>query len=417
MAVASSRICDVAVIGAGVVGMAVADALARRGADVTVLEHLPRSGSGCSLSNAGLICPSHSYPFATSEDFLQAGRWVLRPGSPFAVRPQLQLVPWLARLLTSTRKSRFTRSANLLTDLARESLALHSALNESGLATGFTQSGLLDVYETGRAFERGVSRAARNTKLGLAPEILASSDIAQVEPELDRPVAGGILYPNEAYCDPAKVVNALGSSAVRNGARVWHGLRVKRVEVNGQFVRLWSEKESVRSRVAVIAAGVGSRDVAATTGARLPIEAGKGFSVDLSYGGSTSGLRRPLMLQERRVAVTPFEESVRFAGMMHLGRWDRRVDPRAVASLRRTAEDMFARARGAELVSSWSGLRPCTPDGVPLVGWLRSGRVAVATGHGMLGVTLAPITGEIVADLLDGTPCRFIGALNPKRFR
>jgi D-amino-acid dehydrogenase len=408
---------DVAVIGAGVVGLSVAESLAGRGASVVIIDRADQWGAGCSRANAGLICPSHSYPYASRQDLIQAARWLFREGTPFAVRPHAGLVPWLVRFLASTSEKQVERSAELLIDLAHESLALYQALDGSGAAIGFRQTGLLDVFETKRAFERGVKHTSRAARTGLIAEVLGAADVAREEPSIATPMAGGVLYPNEAYCDPVKVVNMLGTAAVRRGARSILGVVARRIENCGQSVCVWADDQAIWSKTVVIAAGVGSAGLARTVGVRLPLQPGKGYSVDLAPDGLGLCLRRPMMLQERRVAVTPFGNRVRLAGMMHVGHWDTRIEPSAVRSLQRTATSTLVDAQRARMIGSWCGLRPCTPDAIPLVGWVRHGRVALATGHGMLGVTLAPITGRIVADLLDGTASRFTRPVSPDRFR
>ena len=362
---------------------------ARAGASVVVLETGDGWGPGCSLGNAGWVCPSHARPFATSADLANAFRWLFRRDSPFGVRPTPALVPWLARLLRFTvDRGHALRVSSALHDLACESQTMHAAYAASGIETGYEQRGLLDVYRTAASF-RPVSRG---------DGVLGEADARAVEPMLHGRIAGAVLHPDDAHCDPARFVAAVGCAAERAGARLLTGRRVSRLRGIESGVELRIGAETMRAGTVVVATGAHTR-------ALLPgaaIVSGTGYSIDLTSETASMPVR-PLFLSEARVAITPLSGRLRLAGTMVLEREPRlELDPRRLEGIRRAGVEALPAWAEARSSAGWAGARPCTFDGLPRVG--RRGRVIVAAGHGMLGVTLAPITGRLVRGIVDGRP-------------
>jgi D-amino-acid dehydrogenase len=407
---------DVAVIGAGAVGASIALELSKRGRDVTVLESGSDWAAGCSWGNAGLICPSHAGPWATSSDIGQAMRWMLRPDSPLGIKPSPALVPFMGRLLTA-REQNVRRATELSRQMCRDSLALHEKMAGAGFDTGFHRSGLLDVYETGAGLERGRRGAEQHLAAGVRCQVLDRQSVLDLEPGLHPELAGGVFFPDEAHCDPARFVVAVGGAALAAGATLATGAEVLAMQASGRSVDLTTTAGAVRADNVIVAAGAWSATLIRALGRPVPIQGGKGYTVDLPNDDRTP-LKRPLMLQESRIAVTPLDGRLRFAGTMQFAGLDQSIDQRRVASVHRAGTRMLPAWRESAVARIWSGLRPCTPDGLPLIGWLRDDMpVALATGHAMLGLTLAPVTGELVADLLDGTERKEFAMLNPGRFR
>ena len=412
----SERRTDVAVIGAGAVGASIALELSNRGRKVTVLERGPDWASGCSWGNAGLIVPSHAGPWATSSDIGQAMRWIFRADSPLGMKPSRSLVPFMGRLLLSREGS--VRSATALSrHMCRDSIDLHAKLSEGGLGTGFHQSGLLDVYETRAGLERGLRGAERHLEAGVRCEVLDRKGVIELEPGLNPELAGGVFFPDEAHCDPAGFVEAVGRAALAGGATLITGTDVLAMESVGKEVDLITTTGMLRADVVIVAAGSWSGTLTRALGRPVPLQGGKGYTIDLP-NGERAPLKRPVMLQEERIAVTPLDGRLRLAGTMQFAGLDESIDQRRVAAVHRAGTRMLPAWQDSEIARIWSGLRPCTPDGLPMIGWLRDDMpVAVATGHAMLGLTLAPLTGVLVADLLGGVERAELAALDPARFR
>lgn len=409
------RQADVVVVGAGAVGASIALELSRRGRQVVVLDRGAGWAAGCSWGNAGLICPSHAGPWATAQDVGQAARWILRPDSPLGIRPSLALVPFMGRLLTAPA-DKVRRATELSRRLCRDSLALHEAFAGGGMDTGFHRSGLLDVYETNAGLARGDRGADRHREAGVSCTVLDATQVHALEPALREEVAGGVLFPDEAHCDPARFVETVGAAAIAAGSTLLTGTDVLAIEKSGPTVDLTTTSGLVRAGVVVVAAGVWSGPLARALGRPVPLQGGKGYTIDLPNEGRTP-LNRPLMLQEARIAVTPLDGRLRLAGTMQFEGLDETIDPRRVAAVHRDGMRMLPAWGDAAVERIWCGLRPCTPDGLPLVGWLRDDMpIALAAGHAMLGLTLAPVTGQLVGDLLERSDRDELTWLSPGRF-
>jgi D-amino-acid dehydrogenase len=395
---------DVVVVGAGAIGAASAYELARRGARVTVLErsHVSR---GCSYGNAGLICPSHAEALANPEALRAGMGWLARRDSPFHLRPRPALVPWLARFGAAARPSRSTPASAALRTLAEASLAVHERQADGGLPTSFERRGILSVFESERAFARG---AAVN---GAQP--LTAAAAREVEPALAPGIAGALFHPREGHCDPAAYVAALLGAAREYGAEVRSGVELLRLRRSGE---LETTAGSVRAGAVVLAAGTWTRGLARAVGVHLPLEAAKGYHVEVEDSSLRAGI--PIYMEEARVIATPLAGRLRLAGTLDLSGLDMSVDPVRVQALGHAARRTLTLAGNARTVGVWRGLRPCTPDGLPAIGRAPGVEgVFLATGHAMLGITLAPATGEIVASLVSGErPAHDVEPFDPSRF-
>lgn len=410
-----SSSADVAVIGAGAVGASIAFELGRRGRQVVVLEQGPGWAAGCSWGNAGLICPSHAGPWATAQDVAQAARWMLRKDSPLGIRPSATLLPFLGRLLAA-RERTVLRATELSRRMCSDSLALHESMSQHGIDTGFRRTGLLDVYATARGLDRGAEGVKRHRQAGVRCTVMDRADVHALEPALEQEVSGGVFFPDEAHCDPVRFVEAVGSAAGLVGATLHAETKVLEMAKVDLGVELTTTTGVVRAGTVVVAAGAWSEPISRRLGRSIPLQSGKGYMVDLS-DEEHRPLERPLMLQEARIAVTPLEGRLRLSGTMQFAGLDESIDLRRVTAIRRESMRMLPGWEGAAISRIWSGLRPCTPDGLPIVGWLRRDMpIVLATGHAMLGLTLAPITGKLVADLLEGSDREELAGLRPDRF-
>jgi D-amino-acid dehydrogenase len=381
---------DVVVVGAGVVGVCAAYELARAGAKVTVLERGSGWGEECSWGNAGLLVPSHARPIAAPENLRSGLRWMVRRDSPFGMRPQPSLAPWLLRYARASTPTRAAAGEALQRSLSVEGLQRFDQLAAEGIDGGYRRSGLLTVHGS---HHHAVEEAESETGRALGARLLAPAEARQLEPALTGPLQAAVLFPDEAQCDPIRLVADVAAAAQRAGAEFRSGVEVREVAQEAGGVRVGD----LRAGHAVIAAGVWSGALAASLGAGLPLVAGKGYAVDYE----PSALRMPLYLYDARCVANPMSARLRLTGGLVLGRGEDGGDPRRVEAIRRVAAATLGVATPSR---EWSGLRPCTPDGLPVIGpHPRADRVVLATGHGMLGVTLGPLTGRLVAGLVAGT--------------
>jgi D-amino-acid dehydrogenase len=380
---------DVAVVGGGAIGVCCALELARRGARVTLFERGPELASGCSSGNAGLICPSHSTPISNPASLRNGLRWMWKRDSPFYLRPRPAVLPWLVRFARAA--SRSAAGTEVIRSLSLASLELHAKLGTE-LDTSFERTGTLNVYATEAGLEGGAREGERS---GLRFDVLDADETRELEPSLIGPVIGSVRYPDEARVDPKRFVDAAGRAAAAAGVTIRTGTEVHALD-------------DLEADTVVVAAGAWSR-----TFVDLPLEGGKGYHVDFERDGSDP--RMPTWVQETWTIATPLPDRLRLSGTLELAGLDLTISQPRVDAIRAGGDRWFRGLAERTAIDTWAGLRPCLPDGLPAIG--RLGRTVVATGHAMKGVSLAPITGRLVAQLVAGEqPDHDLTPFDPNRF-
>ena len=409
---------DVVVVGGGAIGACCALELVQRGARVTLLERGGDLAWGCSAGNAGLICPSHATPLANPAALRDGLRWMGKKDSPFYLRPRPSVLPWIARFVKASAPQRARASSAVIRELALASLAMHAELAERGLDTGLERRGSLSVYQQADAFAGARHEAEEARRMGLRVDVLDRGAARELEPSVGGEPAGAVFYPDDAHCDPQRFVQAVGAAAVDAGAEVRTRVEVLGVRRrNGRAESLQTTSGEVKAGVVVLAAGAWTPALARTLGLYVPVEGGKGYHVDLE--AATGDPRIPVWSHETRVIATPLRGRLRLAGTLELAGLDERINKVRVDAIVKAARRLVAGLEGRRVVEVWRGLRPCTPDGLPIVGRPPSlENVVLATGHAMMGLTLAPVTGRLVGEILtEQAPSHDLRPLRPERFQ
>ncbi len=410
------------IVGGGVSGLASAYYALGKGHAVTLLESGPPDHDCCSLGNAGFISPSHFIPLAAPGVIGKALRWLGDPESPFYVRlrPDPEFIAWSLRFWLASSPARAHRAGPLLRDL---NLASRSLFEELADATAnefqLTREGLLLLFQSRAALAEEARHAARAEALGLPAAVLDGEGVRSLEPGLSLDVAGGVHYPLDAHVTPYRFCGAMTRLVrERSGLIVWNAA-VTGWRASGRRVSAArTEAAEYPADEFVVAAGAWSAALLRKLNVRLSLQPGKGYSLTLASPPELP--RRSLLLQEARVAVTPMGSALRVGGTMELGSRSSGINPPRVRGILRSLARYLPalEPRVFEGVAPWSGLRPCTPDGLPYLG--RTSRwenVVVATGHAMLGMSMGPITGKLVAELISGeTPSIDLAALRPERY-
>jgi D-amino-acid dehydrogenase len=247
--------------------------------------------------------------------------------------------------------------------------------------------------------------------------VLDAAGARELEPAVSPAVAGAAYYPDEAHCDPLRFVNAVGRAAAEAGATIRTGVDVVGFGRScGRIERVHTTAGAETAGTVIVAAGAWTPAVVRELGVFVPVEGGKGYHVELDPDAAP---RIPLFLQESRVIATPLEGRLRLAGTLELAGLDLSVDRVRVAALLKAARRNMAGFDAPPVRAVWRGLRPCAPDGLPIVGRAPGySNLVLATGHAMMGLTLAPVTGRILGDLVLGrSPRDDAAALAPDRFR
>ena len=417
-----SRAGRVVIVGGGVIGLSCAHYLLDRGHRVKVLERGGPDRDCCSLGNAGFISPSHILPLAAPGVVGQALRSVGNPESPIYVRPRLdaEFLSWGVRFWRAATAARAHRAGPLLRDLNLLSRSLYQEIADStGDDFGLEREGLLMLFRSGKALEREARHAARVRELGMPAEVLDASQVAEREPGVTFDVCGGVFYPLDAHLTPQRFVAALARSITERGGTIAWNTEALDWRREGRQIRavITSCGESIGEEF-VLAAGSWSSRLARRVGLALPLEPGKGYS--LTIDAPRERPRRALLLEEARVAVTPMGTTLRVGGTMELAGFDPRVGSARVRGIVGSLVRYLPAFRTEDFASvrPWHGFRPLSPDGLPYIG--RSGRfenLAVATGHAMMGLSMGPITGKLIAEQLSGErPSVDLTALSPDRY-
>jgi len=406
---------DVAVVGGGVVGIACSLELAGRGAKVLVLER-DRVGHGCSYGNAGWLTPSLAAPLANPNLIFKSRVWVLDAESPLYIQPRVDpsFLRWLAGFLLSARRDRFARGAAALVELCRVSVNLWEALaRRSPEGFGFERHGLVEVLEQPEAIEASRAGIERLKKSGIRAEFWSPDEVREREPAIVGRQVGAWYFPDDAHCEPYPAVRALAAEAVRVGVTIAEDTEVYGTSADGGGPRrLVTTRGVVAADSVVLAAGSWSEGVGRPFGLRIPVLGGKGYAFVLPP--LEKHPTRSIYLAARKIAVNPHKDALRVAGTLELVRNDLSINERRLNAVLRGAQEMLAIPRQPVVREVWRGLRPCTPDGMPLIGRARGrGDLWLATGHQMIGLKASLGTARLLGELMEGKTPSF----DPEPFR
>ena len=411
---------QIVIIGAGIIGLSVATECARRGHRVTVVEREPETRNGCSFGNAGMVVPSHFIPLAAPGMVGLGLKWMWNPESPFYIQPRLDwdLFTWALRFANACTRRHVERAAPLLRDLHLASREAYVRFADSGEDFGLVQKGLLILCQTARTLEEESHTAAKARALGIPAEVLDARQTAALDPGVTMDIHGAVYYPRDCHLRPERYLDALERRIRDAGGELRFETAVtgwRREE--RRIAAVQTSAGEIGGDEFILCGGSWSPEIVRGLGLRLPMQAGKGYSVTVPKPIELPQICS--ILCEARVAVTPMGAGLRFGGTMEIAGLDERINRRRVAGITKSASRYFPNFRPEhfEGLEPWCGLRPCSPDGLPFLG--RGGRFSnliVATGHAMMGLSLAPVTGELAAQLVDHEPPRFdLHLLSPER--
>lgn len=395
----------IVVVGAGVVGLACAFELLQDGHDVVVLD-CAQAGQAASHGNAAKIAIAEAGPVPAPGMLLQGLKWMMRSDSPLYVKPSLS-PPFLRFMLQMARnctEKQFRLGLETNLRLAEKSNDMLDEWQSAGLEFEMHQRGVLLAYENSEAFEARLQYQEVFDVYGANVEVLDRSGVSRVEPALADRIQHGLFYSGDRQIEPDSLTSALVANIVKFGGAVHEGTRVLGFDsgVRGVSAVRTSDGAIYECAGVVLAAGVWTTALAAQLGVSLPILPGKGYSVD--YSPASLNLRTSLTLEDAHVAITPLNGIVRVAGTMEFSGFGAAINVKRVAAIERAAQDNLRHWDStAPHREPWVGLRPMTPDGLPVVGPLTvDGNVWVASGHAMLGLTLAPTTGRSIREMVRG---------------
>ncbi|WP_240311554.1 NAD(P)/FAD-dependent oxidoreductase [Nocardioides houyundeii] len=386
---------NVAVVGAGMVGLATAWHLQERGVTVTVLD---RTGiaAGSSWGNAGWLTPGLATPLPEPAVLKYGLRAVVSPKAPVyvPVTTDRRLLSFLVRFARNSTMPRWRSAMSALVPINSLALEAFEELRRGGVeAPTLEARPFLAAYRTREETETLLEEIAHIRQSGqpLEHDVLSGEEARALEPALSPAIGAAIRLHGQRYLTPSTYVAALGEAVRGRGARIVSGVQVDTLRDRGEGVQVAGEIYDA----VVIASGAWLNQLARPFGVTLPVQAGRGYSFTVPADPVPRG---PVYFPAQRVACTPDGDRLRVAGMMEFRPADAGLDTRRIEAIVDAARPLL---RGVELGArrdEWVGARPCTPDGLPLIGATRSDRVYVAGGHGMWGITLGPVTGRLLAD-------------------
>ena len=391
------------VIGGGVVGTACAYYLARSGSQVTLLDR-GTVGGACSHANCGFVCPSHVLPHAAPGAVRATLATLFQKDSPLSVRLRFDpaLWGWFLRFARRCTRSAMLDAASSIQALLNSSRQLYDELfKQEPLDAEWEQRGLLFAFRSAEAMHHYAETDRLLAEQFGLPAVRYDGDaVRTLELSLRPGLAGGYHYPGDAHLRPDRLMASWHNVLLDHGVKVREGWEFRHFIADGRTVRaVDTDCGEVLADAVVVAAGAWSPLLHEQLGVRLPIQPGKGYSVTLPRTDGAPTV--PLIFEEDRVAVTPFRDGLRIGSTMEFAGYDTTMNPRRLALLRNGAAKYLTEQPTAPAVEEWWGWRPMVFDGKPVIGPVpRFDNVWVAAGHGMLGLSMAPATGKLVAELI-----------------
>jgi D-amino-acid dehydrogenase len=394
---------DAVVIGAGVIGLATAIELLQAGRSVRIVD-AGRVGGGSSHGNCGTITPSHAAPLAEPGKVARALRWLLTPDAPFYVRPRFDpaLWGWFARFASRCNARDWHEAMRGKAALLRASRALlQERVERHGLECEFLASGTDYVFRDERALAHFASELDALAEVGVDSRRIDGADYLREETSLLPGVVGAVRFHGDARLRPDRYVAELARVCRELGGEIVEHCAVGQVEFGNDGVRVHAGGNVFVANDAVLAAGSWSPSLARDFGLRIPIQPGKGYSI--TYDRPATVPKRPLVLFERSVCVTAWDSGFRLGSTMEFSGYDASLNRRRLDALERGSAEYLREPVGSARREEWFGWRPLTWDDLPLIGAVPARRGAwVATGHGMLGVSMSMGTAALLGDLMLG---------------
>ncbi len=414
----------IAIIGGGVIGLATAWYCQQRGHRVTVMDRKPSHRDGCSFGNAGMLVPSHIIPLA-APGMIQLGlKMIWNPKSPFYIRPRASwdLVQWLWQFKRACTRQHVEAAAPLLRDLHLRSRELYEQL-EAELPGGFglQTRGLLMLCKTATGLDEEAKVAQQADGLGVPAQVLDQAATAQLDPGIQMDVVGSVYYPKDCHLSPNRLMASLESALEQAGCSFhWQTECTSFIKSACRVQAVQTAHREIAADEFIVCGGVWSSAIAKQLGVSLPMQAGKGYSVTLPNPPELPQICS--LLHEARVAVTPIGSTLRVGGTMEIAGVDESVTETRVQGIIQSLPKYFPAFKADDFANlpRWSGLRPCSPDGLPFLGRTAGWKnLIVCTGHAMMGISLALVSGKLVSEIVDGQAPSIEGLnlLSPDRYR
>ena len=391
------------IIGGGIIGLCTAYYLRKEGHQVTVIDKSDFS-SGASYVNAGYITPSHIISLAAPGMITKGLKWMFDSSSPFYIKPRLELdfLQWAWAFKRSATHAKVARSIPVIKDINLLSRELYEAMKASNdFNFHYEHKGLLMAYQNEKVGEEEWEVGQKAIEIGMKVEHLSKSQVDTLQPKAKLNCKGAVYFHSDAHMTPGDFMKDMLSYLTANGVEVLANEAVEQMEhTNGKVTKIISAKRTLIADEFIVATGSWSPILSKQLGIKLLVQAGKGYRINVPR---ETHITLPTILCEAKVAVTPMDGFTRFAGTMEIAGINHNIRPERVAAIAHAAQSYYndLHISSEEQSDAQCGLRPVSPDGLPYIGRPSSfSNLTIATGHAMMGWSMGPATGKLVAELI-----------------
>lgn len=396
----------VIIVGAGIIGYSTAYYLNKAGCDVTIIDQTD-GNNNCSFGNAGYVSPSHMIPLASPGIISEGLKWMLNKRSPFYIKPRLNLdlIRWGLLFKKAATEKRVKQAIPVLNELTVKSQQLYEEiLADENIEAGYSKPGLLMVCQTKEALHHEEELVKIAQEFGLEASTLTREETEKLEPNVEYDMAGSVYFGCDAWMTPDAFMDKFKPLLLERGVKIEFNTKLTDFNIKeGHVKSVQTEQGTFEADEFILAAGAWTPLLAKKLGIFMPLQGGKGYSFTIENPPAMPKL--PSILVEGRIATTPMIHGLRIAGTMELTGINHEINPNRIEGIVDSVKQAMPSLRDYDFsqIEPWAGLRPCTPDGLPYIGRIKSlCNLQVGTGHAMLGWTLGPITGKMLAKEIMG---------------
>jgi len=393
------------IVGGGIIGLCAAWFLKKEGYEVTIIDKDGFS-DGTSYGNLGMIVPSHFVPMAAPGVISKGLRWLVNGKSPFNIKPRLDwdLIQWLWHFYRSANSQQVEASMPVLYELNERSKELYKEIStENGFDFGFEERGLLMLFKTQKQAKEEESLAQRAKRIGVKTEMFDSKSLRSLEPEMELDVLGGIYFPGDAQLHPNQFMTQMTVQLKQLGVSFIPNISVVDFKNKGSKIEalILEDKSIITVENVLLSLGCWTGILMKNAGLKIHLQNGNGYS--FTFGKQKLRPHIPTILTEARVAVTPMGDDLRIGGTFEMSRLSEKINQNRIQGIK---DGLSAYYKNLDISFTnetrvWKGYRPCTPDGMPYIGKSNAlTNLVVATGHGMMGLSLGAVTGKLISQIM-----------------
>jgi D-amino-acid dehydrogenase len=411
----------IVILGSGVIGVTSAYYLARAGHDVTVLDRQPASAQETSFANAGQISPGYASPWAAPGIPLKAMKWMLQRHAPLSITPDGTLfqLQWMWQMLQNCNADRYAVNKERMVRLAEYSRDCFKALRAAtGIEYQGRQKGTTQLFRTQQQLDGAAKDIDVLKETGVPYELLTREQLLGAEPGLDKDkLVGGLRLPNDETGDCQLFTTRLTAMAVELGVKFRYNTEIDSLVMEGGEIKgVLTGDGLVQADSYVVAMGSYSTQLLQDI-VKIPVYPLKGYSITVPIVDAAKAPVSTILDETYKIAVTRFDDRIRVGGMAEIAGFDKRLNPRRRETLEMVVNDLFPGAGDTAKASFWTGLRPMTPDGTPVVGPTAVRNLFINTGHGTLGWTMSCGSAQLLADIISAKrPAIFADDLSVSRY-